>query len=855
MLTVFSRKHRIVLGVLLFLSFISNAQVPFNKDLELLLKGKDKYEDVMAIVSKYYMDRNYANDPVLYREFKKWSRWAWWESLHLDENGKFFNSNAKTTQTLMNIRNGATNGMNSPMSNTGAWSFLGPSFINNGTARVDRIAFHPTNPSIIYAGTPNGGLWKSTDGGANWSALTGFLPNIGVSGIVIDADDPNIIYVLSGDGDSNANGSYVYSRKSIGLLRSTDGGITWQIYSYIINNPSVDYYGFKLYQSRHFSNVMYACTSKGLYRSTNKGVNWQVVSITSNITIYDVEEAPLGGDITKVFAISQYSFFISSNFGASFTFPNPAISPIPSSGSDRGSIAVSAQSPATVYIHFGGTSGSSTEKKLYRSTDYGVNFTLINNNAPVTSGDMCAFAVSPSDASKLIIANIGIIRSIDGGFNFTDTLGGMHADFHDLQYNPLNNFLYAATDGGVYRSTDNGTTWTYLNNGLAATQYYHMTATALDNNIVLGGTQDNGFTGRKSGGQFGLVAGGDGFSGQFFNNSVDSFIFSVNAGVFKGKLASGAVFPLLNTAANMINNYSFFFPHLAIHPTDNKIMYAGYIDGLRRSIDGGVTWTNLGGSGSAGFSFAGGLAVSPSIPDKLYMANGSVLRVSNDKGTTFSVISGTSGWPASTGLITDVVARPNDGNEVWVTFSGFSGPRVLYSSNGGASWVDFSGSLPALPVYCIQYTSGGDAYIGTDAGVYYMAFTMNDWVFFSNGLPMVPVTDLYYNESLGTLKASTFGRGIWWGDSYSPCQPFVSLTGSSNGRNFYQSSGTIETTQQLPATLGPDNTYRAGQVIRIKPGFSSLKGSKVKAVIGPCGQGVVNAGGAVMTKAEKLSLQ
>lgn len=854
MYQVFARKQYAVFAVLLFLSLLVNAQVPLNKELESLLKGKDKYEEVMAIVSKYYLDRGYVNNPVLYREYKKWSRWAWWESLHLDENGKFFNSNAKTTQTLMNIRNGAPNGMNSPLSNTGAWSFLGPSFINNGTARVDRIAFHPTNPSILYAGTPNGGLWKSSDGGVNWSALTGFLPNIGVSGIVVDSDDPNIIYVLSGDGDSNANGSYVYSRKSIGLLRSTDGGITWQIYSYILSDPSISYYGFKLYQSRHFSNILYACTSKGLYRSINKGVDWQVVALP-NFTIFDVEEAPSGGDISKVYAIGAFSFLVSSNFGANFTVPNPAISPVPNIGSKRGSIAVSAQSPSTVYIHFGGTDGFTSEKSLYRSTNYGTNFTLINNNAPITTGDMCAFSVSPTDANKLIIANVGIIRSNNGGVNFTDTLGGLHADFHDLQYNPLNNFLYAGTDGGVYRSTDNGTSWTYLNNGLAATQYYHMTATALDNNIVIGGTQDNGYQGRKTGGQFALVNGGDGFSGQFFNNSADSFVYSVNAGVFKSKLSSGSIVPLLNTGPAVINNQSFFFPHIAIHPTDNKILYAGYVDGLRRSIDGGVNWTNQGGSGSAGFAFAGGLAVSPSAPDKLYMASGTTLRVSNDKGSTFVPISQTTGWPAITGFITDVVTRVNNADEVWVTFSGYTGPRVLYSSNGGTSWVDFSGSLPALPVYCVQYTSGGDTYIGTDAGVYYMGFNMSDWVFFSNGLPMVPVTDLYYNENLGTLKASTFGRGLWWGDSYSPCQPFVGLTGSSNGRNFYQSSGTIETTQQLPASFGADNTYRAGQIIRIKPGFSSLKGSKIKAVIGPCGQGVVNASGSIMTKSEKLLQQ
>ncbi|MGO8055711.1 hypothetical protein, partial [Rhizobium leguminosarum] len=96
----------------------------------------------------------------------------------------------------------------------------------------------------------------------------------------------------------------------------------------------------------------------------------------------------------------------------------------------------------------------------------------------------------------------------------------------------------------------------------------------------------------------------------------------------------------------------------------------------------------------------------------------------------------------------------------------------------------------------VEYTNDGDAYIGTDAGVYFMDFAMSDWVFFSNGLPMIPVTEVVVNETNGTIKAATFGRGIWQSDLYSDCGPFLLLSGVSQGTNFYQSGGFIETIQQ-----------------------------------------------------------
>ena len=164
---------------------------------------------------------------------------------------------------------------------------------------------------------------------------------------------------------------------------------------------------------------------------------------------------------------------------------------------------------------------------------------------------------------------------------------------------------------------------------------------------------------------------------------------------------------------------------------------------------------------------------------------------------------------------------------------------MIYSSNAGASWGNLTGSLPDVPVYCAEFLTDGDLYIGTDAGIYFKDYAWSDWIRFSNGLPVLPVTEIVVDEVNLSIHAATFGRGIWLSDMYTNCGPFLLLSGNNVGTNFYQSNGFIETTQVSQGTYGNTLLLRSPQKIIFKNGFRAYQFSSLHAVIGNCGQGVL----------------
>ncbi|MGB4850335.1 MAG: hypothetical protein WBP41_20585, partial [Saprospiraceae bacterium] len=618
---------------------------------------------------------------------------------------------------------------------------------------------------------------------------------------------------------------------------------------------------FKLLQVRGTPARLIAGTNNGIYVSNDFGNTWQAPQYPGS-NFFDLEQHPTDNSI--VYASSSNTVLKSTDNGQTFSvFPTF----IPSANTvTRSAIAVTPSDPNQIYyLQCGNTN------ILYKSTDSGNNYSSINTSDLITKqySYNCSFAINPTNNDYMVAGGINISSSIDTGSTFGNTTVGIlnnvpvpsnyiHTDIHDLAYTSNGLLVYAATDGGVFVSSDDGINWENRSNGLSCTQYYHMTGYDGTPNLFAGGAQDNGTTYTTNGADMYYCGAADGFSVSFTNGNSDIIFLVENREVYRFNRSTN---DYDKVSPGLVANRT-FYPDIITHPTDDDIVYVGYANAIWRSDDQGDSFTMISniGTSSGGTGHTGGFAVTGAFPDRLYAANANTLRRSDNQGNSWTTISGNPGWPASFGVITDLACRHSVNNEIWVTMTGNNGAnRVFYSSNAGVSWINFTGSLPNIPIYCIAYDESGDAYIGTELGVYFMDYNMNDWVPFYNGLPLVPVTDLFVNESLGRIEASTFGRGIWESDLYSDCGPFLFLSGISEGQRFYQSNGFIETSQVVPGSFGNVLRLRSPQKITFKNGFRSDNNSYVHAVIGNCGQGIFSMTGSpvgnTMLKSDVLKLK
>jgi len=658
------------------------------------------------------------------------------------------------------------------------WQPLGPtnvpanglSYASAGIGRVNCVRFDPSNVNNIWIGTPGGGLWKSTNGGLNWTTNTDAFSTLGIADIAIDPTNSNVMYVATGDAD----GGDTYS---IGILKTIDGGSTWNTTGLTFVTSSYRKVTRILINPTD-PNIIIATTNLGVYRSTNGGTNFTAV-ITSG-TFFDLEFKP--GDPTVVYAASYSGsgtakLYYSTNGGTSFSIA----SGLPSTDVLRISIAVTPASPTTVYALVANSTDNGY-KGLYKSTNSGVSYTLIHSSPNILSGDETAsssggqgwydltLAVSPLDANLLYVGGVNVWKSTNGGSSFTitghwyagssGTLPFVHADQHYLEFMPNSSTIISCNDGGIRKSTNNGSSWTDLSNGLQIMQFYKISGAATNANIVYGGAQDNG-TNRKSSSTWSSVYGGDGMKCIVDPTNANIVYASTQYGGLVKSTNGGSSFGSMKPAGSPDGNW--ITPY-ALHPTTTSTMYAGYNE-IYKSTNSGTSWTVVTSNLSSGALYSS-LVIAPSDGNYVYASTSNKLFKTINGGTSWSNI--TTGLPVSSASITNIAIAADDPNVVYVTFSGYSASNKVFKSvNGGSTWTNISTGLPNLPVNCIVVQNGSDGgiYVGTDIGVYYKSNTQA-WTSFMTNLPNVSVRDLEIHYGTNKIRAATFGRGLWESDLF-----------------------------------------------------------------------------------------
>lgn len=768
---------KVLLSLLIICSYpLLNAQ-PYLQWVRQAEEGAS-FQQIQQEAASHYKDRDQGRGSG-YRQYKRWEYLA---QDRLDENGALLNFSRMAWDAAQQY---SFPEKKSDTENTGGcqsnWSILAPldgyvtspGGYNPGLGRVNVVAFHPSDPLTLYAGTPAGGLWKTVNQGGSWLPLTDHLPSIGVSGIAIHPQNPDLIYILTGDGD----GADTYC---IGVLKSQNGGLSWEETGLSFGVTQLTR-GYKLVMQPGNPEVMLAATSAGLYRSANAGQTWSVVQTGDFV---DIEFNPANPSIQ--YASTKNAVFRSVNAGASWSVISTNAG-LPT-GETRVALAVSPANPDYLYVFAGPADGDGIFKGLYRSVDGGLTYSTqaVSPNVlgyAISGGDDrhqsaydLALAIDPDDAETVITGGINVWRSENGGetldisahWYYPDLAGNglqyTHADIHELVYNPLDGSLWCGSDGGIFVSFDDGKTWEDRSSlgapGLSITQFYRISGFAGNPNIIIGGTQDNGSNRWDGDAHIRHFDGADGMDCmlhptdstiQYHTRQNGSLRKSIDAGESHFNIRPG-------------NTSGYWVTPLAMHPTDPETIYAAYLDTIYRSNTGGLSWDPFVPALDVGRYRS--LHVAPANPEIIYAATDVRIFVTQNGGVSWAEI--TSGLPASTNSrMTMITTDADNPAEVWVTLSGYvNGNKVFYSSNAGGNWQNVSGSLPNLPVNCIVYDAqetGGDnaLYIGMDVGVFYRDSSLNDWIPYFTGLPNVPVFDLEIHKTAGVLQAGTFGRGIW----------------------------------------------------------------------------------------------
>ncbi len=631
----------------------------------------------------------------------------------------------------------STNSATSNWMPAGPFIVLGTGSWSTGQGRVNTIAVDPNNSNTYYIGTPGGGVWKSIDAGINWTPLSDFLTEIGVSAIAIDPTNSDIIYIGTGDDDGGDTAGF-------GMLKSLDGGQTWNPTG--LSFPGAGASINEIYLDPNDNNTLFISSEEGFYISTNAGTS---VTRTFQGAVDDIKLKP--GDSNTIYLSTPSQLFRSTNKGQTFT----QVSGLPFNVS-RMVIAVTPANPNYVYLLI--VDNGQNLIGVYRSNNSGASFTKRDNGVDVLESPQAwfdlALAVSPTNPELVFTGCLNVWRSLNGGSSFSKVnswsnptgASYTHADIHQLRY--FGNELFASTDGGIYRNADSGAinqSFTDLTATAQIGQFYRIAVSKQSSADMIGGLQDNGGQAR-SGNQWKNFYGADG---------MDGGIDPSNPNVRFGFIQNGGGLYFTNNGGNSSLG-SIQAPTGGNWITPLKVdnagtIYAGY-NRLYKVQNNSFVTVSLAFNNNIDV-----IEIDPNNDNIIYLAINSSLFRSLNAGISFNTMQ------TFSNDITAIEVSHEDTNVIYVATRGSNG-QVLKSSNQGVSFSNITSNLPNLGKNTIAHqplSADGEIYVGTTRGVFKYAESTGQWDNFSNNLPNVNVRDLEINVNDNILTAATYGRGIW----------------------------------------------------------------------------------------------
>ena len=758
--------------ILLFISIFFFQQTAYSQDYKDMMKNNTiNFYDVVDEAESYFKTIDIYAKGSGYKQFMRWANsneYKYYPSgdrLSIDPEfaTKAYQKNSANKSTPLNRSN-----------MFGGWREIGPFAIDNitghyaaGMGRVEDFYVDPNNTQNIYICSRSGGLWKTENEGSTWSITsTEILLASGVNSIAVDPLNFNHVYVAL----QNANNNY-----SFGLYESLDGGTSFNETGFNPTSLGLGGLGsnFRIYTITHhptITNLLLVGTSNGLYKTTNNFSTWTNVIDTGEIV--QVEFHPTNSSIIYAYNNLQKNLvYVSNNTGNTFSTTT-----ISGNSNESATIAVTANASNDLY--FASSSG------IFKSTNSGSSFSFISNsfNSISTIGTD-AFAVNSTNNQNLLIGGVDGANSTDGGVNFTkrtnwylaDPIHGtgtleqnyfnstayVHADLRTAK--SINGDFYVATDGCLAKSVDGGVTWQNLmqTNAPAIRENYKLGISQSNNNVAICGSQDNGTT-IKNSTEWVEAYGADGMEGIILPLNPEYMIGSYQFGGRIRTLNAGTS----NTIVTSNGTNGWWEAPLAYDPNDQFKIY-DFRNGVYASTDFGLNYNYV---GTPSFLSSNpnnywwqirNAEIAQNNSDIMVVSRASEIEKSTNGGVNFFDIKNN----LPNHEIQDIAFNPTDDDDIIVVNASYqnNGQKVYRSTNGGASWSNITFNIGDIPVHTvvIDHTNNPNIYIGTEVGVYYMPLNGNNWILYNTGLPNVAVQELEINYGANTIKAVTWGRGLW----------------------------------------------------------------------------------------------
>lgn len=710
------------------------------------------------------------------------------------------------------------------------WNYHGPldceqsEGLNRSCAgRTNCFLVNPSDPTMVLAGNSTGGLWRTTSSGSSWKAIKDGA--IGALAWRESLGPQNPGRVLLGTGDWTYTEIY-----ADGIWSSTDWGNTWEK---VASWPETDRTKVRAIAVDAAGMICYAATTnKGLLRSTNGGINnsWISMSAFAGTEIWEVAAHPSATQFALL-ATSSAPAGIHRTTDGGATWSRVSLESFwPSQTTfGRTRFAWSTSNPNIVYaavLNRPTSTPTARDNMLHavgRSTDGGITWvpqwdqdlcaancsplSVLNND----KGSRLAFGVSSTNSDVLLLGGLqGAMYSTDGdatngqGVWTYNPQNAGHADWHAIV--PASGGFWVGNDGGIYWYTDSAPPVpTRRNTNYYTLQFYHISVDPTDQDLVYGGTQDNG-----------------------------SWARNLSGGTQQPLDVWDHIGPITDGYENVAHDWCLGCtePPGGDECPDESAVYFWANSGLFRSCDGGVT-TNSMPSPSGGWqhgplfpdqewpdSVLWGWITTPSppasprlqlwklgtgspvnvfdtgignntrcadmarnLPRRMYVHVG--LTQFDHRVWRIEHVAGGDNWAAAENLTKPNSQPPPWGSRipysievgagydaatdvVWVTFADYQTPNVYRWAENTWTSLATGGSinLPAEPIYRLE-TKGSDVdclFAGSLHGVYGSSDGGASWseIYNGQGIPDVPTYDLAYHAGSDRLYVGTHGRGIYW---------------------------------------------------------------------------------------------